>query len=61
MGIPVLPVHDEVVFPENKQSDVEGILRETFKWTFNDAGDFGQITMKLTQSSMEQTSVKLKC
>jgi hypothetical protein len=49
MGIPVLPVHDEVVFPENRQADVEGILKEAFKWTFNDAGDFGHLKMKASK------------
>jgi hypothetical protein len=59
MGIPVLPVHDEVVFPEDRQSDVEGILKEAFKWTFNDAGDFGQLTVKASKLGQEATVINV--
>ena len=59
MGIPVLPVHDEVVFPENKQSDVEDILKEAFRWTFNDAGDFGQLKVKASRLGRESEVVQL--
>ena len=57
MGIPVLPVHDEVVFPEHKQTDVEGILKEAFKWTFGDAGCFGILTLKKTVLDKEPSLV----
>jgi len=59
MGIPVLPIHDEVVFPEDRQSDVEGILKEAFKWTFNDAGDFGQLTVKASKLEQEATVINV--
>ena len=59
MGIPVLPVHDEVVFPEDRQSDVEAILKEAFKWTFNDAGDFGQLKVKASKLGQEATVINV--
>ena len=59
MGIPVLPVHDEVVFPEDKQADVEDILKEAFKWTFNDAGGFGHITVKASRLGKDPEAIQL--
>jgi len=59
MGIPVLPVHDEVVFPEDRQPDVEDILKEAFKWTFNDAGDFGHIKVKASRLGKEPKAIQL--
>ena len=59
MGIPVLPVHDEVVFPEDKQSDVEGMLKEAFKWTFNNAGDFGHLTLKVSKLGREPEVIQI--
>jgi len=41
MGIPVLPVHDEVVFPADKNKAMLEIVAEAFKWTFKEADDFG--------------------
>ena len=60
MGIPVLPLHDEVVFPENEQSDVEDILKEAFKWTFNDAVDFGAIKVNRSDTQLKLTFSSLK-
>jgi len=48
-----------VVFPEDRQSDVEGILKEAFKWTFNDAGDFGQLTVKASKLGQEATVINV--
>ena len=59
LGIPVLPVHDEVVFPEDNQADIEDILKEAFKWTFNDAGDFGHITVKASRLGKEPEAIQL--
>ena len=59
MGIPVLPIHDEVVFPEDRQSDVEGILKEAFKWTFNEAGDFGRLKVKASRLGQESDVIQL--
>ena len=50
MAIPALPVHDEVVFPEDKQEAMLEILAEAFKWKFKDAGDFGILMVKLTKA-----------
>ena len=48
IGIPVLPVHDEVVFPEEDESAMLEILKEAFRWTFSESGDFGAIKVKKT-------------
>lgn len=59
MGIPALPVHDEVVFPEDKQAAMLEILAEAFKWTFADAGNFGSIKVKLSHNSEPMKSIPL--
>jgi len=55
--IPVLPVHDEIVFPSDKQEHLEMILGKAFSWTFGDAGSFGQLTVKRTQLDEEPTPI----
>ena len=59
-GIPVLPVHDEVVYPEHKTKEVLEILGEAFKWTFNDAGDFGQLKIKKTVQHQKSTTMSVE-
>ena len=59
MGIPALPVHDEVVFPDDKQEAMFEILAEAFRWTFKDAGDFGELRIKQTSSQTMAIILKL--
>jgi hypothetical protein len=59
VGMPALPVHDEVVFPEDKQEAMLEILAEAFKWTFADAGNFGGIKVKLSHNSEHVKSITL--
>lgn len=56
-GIPVLPVHDEIVFPSDKQEHMEMILGKAFSWTFGDAGSFGKLTVKRTKLDEEPTPI----
>jgi len=58
-GIPALPVHDEVVFPLSKQQQMQEIISEAFKWTFADAGNFGNIKVKLSMLDAEPTTIQL--
>jgi hypothetical protein len=44
--IPVLPVHDEVVFPEPYMSDVRGFLIAAWQQVLHDAGRFGNLPIK---------------
>ena len=60
MGIPALPVHDEVVFPDDKQEAMLEILAEAFKWTFKDAGNFGQLTLRESRLERESATIQLE-
>ena len=53
-------MHDEVVFPEDKQEAMLDILAEAFKWTFKDAGDFGAIKVKRSDSQLNEVSLALQ-
>lgn len=60
MGIPVLPVHDEVVFPEDRLAEMQQILTEAFRWSFADAGAFGSIEVKLSRNDLFEERLKLQ-
>jgi len=53
-------VHDEVVFPEDKQEAMLEILAEAFKWTFKDAGNFGQLTLRESRLERESATIQLE-
>ena len=46
-GIPVLPVHDEIVFPENRKDFVISAIGAAFWAVLGFAGEFGSLRMKL--------------
>ena len=50
-GIPVLPVHDEVVFPACYVEEMEYLLTRAVQTVLRDYGKFG--LMKLKQSWLE--------
>jgi len=45
-GIPVIPVHDEVVFPEPYMFVVKGFLIAAWQQVLHDAGRFGNLPIK---------------
>ena len=52
--VPVLPVHDEVVFPETQLEIMKYVPAKAFSWTFGDAGSLGSLTVKVTDSKMAE-------
>ena len=57
--VPVLPVHDEVVFPETQLEILKYVLAKAFSWTFGSAGNFGSLKVKITDSSLDERSLEL--
>ena len=57
--VPVLPVHDEVVFPETQLEIMKYVLARAFSWTFGNAGSFGLIKVKVTDSEMVEDRLEL--
>jgi hypothetical protein len=48
-GVPVLPVHDEFVFPSDRQSFMEILIQRSFQHTFGDSGRFGTLNCKMSK------------
>ena len=57
--VPVLPVHDEVVFPETQLEIMKYLLAKAFSWTFGNAGKFGSLTVKVTNPDMSEDKLDL--
>lgn len=62
LGVPVLPVHDEFVFPESYISIMKIVLQRAFQSTFKDIGTIGtlDLTVSSPNSDEEQLSINLK-
>jgi len=54
-GVPILPVHDELIIQEKYKSFTEMLLMRTFQSTFNEAGQFGIVRAKWTTAGSEKT------
>jgi hypothetical protein len=51
-GVPVLPVHDEVVFPEPYLEDIKYCLASAWRLTLKSAGSFGNLPIKVRGDSL---------
>jgi hypothetical protein len=51
-GVPVLPVHDEVVFPEPYLDDIKYCLASAWRLTLKSAGSFGNLPIKVRGDSL---------
>lgn len=62
LGVPVLPVHDEFVFPESYLSIMKIVLQRAFQSTFKDIGTIGNLNLTVSSpnSDEEQLSIDLK-
>lgn len=61
LGVPVLPVHDEIILPVSMKNFGQVLLERAFPLTFKDYGNFGVIKAKwktLEQGS-ETISIEL--
>ena len=57
--VPVLPVHDEVVFPETQLEIMKYALAKAFSWTFGDAGNFGSLKVKVPNPDRSEDQLDL--
>jgi len=48
LGVPVLPVHDEIILPQSMNSFAHVLLEKAFPLTFGEYGGFGEIQAKWT-------------
>jgi hypothetical protein len=58
-GIPVLPVHDEIVFPQTHQVEIRRLLAVAFLATLGGAASFGKLPVKIS-SIYDREIVELK-
>lgn len=59
IGLAVLPVHDEFVFPESRLEDMQKILTEVFKITFKEIGRLGSLSCKVTSPDGNEKEIIL--
>jgi hypothetical protein len=57
--VPVLPVHDEFVFPSDRQSFMEILLQRAFQHTFGDSGRYGTLKFKIARFAMKEMPLVL--
>jgi hypothetical protein len=53
-GVPILPVHDELIIQEKYKTFAEMLLKRVFQETFQEAGQFGFISAKWTNLELEE-------
>ena len=58
-GVPILPIHDELIVQEKYKKFAEMLLKRAFQSTFKEAGQFGFISAKWTNMELEET-IQLK-
>jgi len=54
-GVPILPVHDELIIQEKFKIFAEILLKRVFQTTLKEAGQFGFISAKWTNLELEET------
>jgi hypothetical protein len=54
-GVPLLPVHDELIIQEKYKTFAEMLLKRAFQETFKEAGQFGLVRAKWTTPKSEET------
>jgi len=59
VGIPVLPVHDEFVFPMSRLNDIQELLKRVFQITFKELGEIGSLGCKIAYPDGKETSITL--
>jgi hypothetical protein len=47
-GVPILPVHDEIVFPEPYLDDMKYCLAASWRLALQGAGSFGNLPLKIS-------------
>lgn len=59
LGVPVLPVHDEIILPESMKSFGQVLLERAFPYTFEEYGNFGTVKTKWTTLELGSESITI--
>jgi hypothetical protein len=57
LGIPVLPVHDEVIIPVSATPTIELMLARAFQLVLKGTGDIGTVRMDWTVKGVEKEAL----
>jgi len=60
IDLPLIPIHEEYLVPEDKQAVIEEILRSSIKVVLQKAGQYGTLNAKWTDSNGWSRKVKIK-
>ena len=59
INLPILPVHDEFVFPEKRLGDMKELLRRVFQITYGALGQIGTLNCKLSDKNGDEKEISL--
>jgi hypothetical protein len=59
INLPILPVHDEFVFPEKRLDDMKELLRRVFQITYGALGQIGTLNCKLSDKNGDEKEISL--
>ena len=59
VGIPVLPVHDEFVFPMSRLNDIQELLKRVFQITFKELGEIGSLGCTIAYPDGKENDITL--
>jgi len=60
VGIPILPVHDEFIFPNNRLEAVKELLRKVFQITFGHMGKVGNLRCSISSIKFPTYQISLE-
>ncbi|QWE15043.1 hypothetical protein [Polynucleobacter sp. AP-Sving-400A-A2] len=60
IDLPLIPIHEEYLVPEDKQAVIEEILRSSMQVVLQKAGQYGNLNAKWTDSNGWSSKVKIK-
>jgi hypothetical protein len=59
MNLPIIPIHEEYLVPQDKKFLIEEILRSSLRVVLMEAGQYGTIAAKWTDSKGNKSHVAL--
>jgi hypothetical protein len=59
MKLPIIPIHEEYLVPEDKKFLIEEILRASLRVVLMEAGQYGTISAKWTNSNQIKESIQI--
>jgi hypothetical protein len=58
--LPIIPIHEEYLVPENKKFLIEEILKQSIRVVLREAGQYGTLKAKWTDSKIIKSEVNIK-